>query len=680
MKRNIFLIKALVLAVILSTVVKGQDSKWLWPVKGAAAGDKILFRPQDYIGEELNFGELFVGAKEGAEIVAPVDGVISQIGYCYNMNLVNLMSWPIVYEGNEDIEQFDKAQKIDMAKGLIKKLGRQINYSVSPRNFNISILISVRAGENLYISGLTPIKFFKTGSKIKKGEIIGKMGYGYRLITEPSIMIGRSIKTKTADPMAPFGITSTFIAPKKDNINYLKYLHPVDKLKEDFAVLKEALEDGHPGIYDYTPKEKMDSLFNDIQNKINKPMASEDFRRLIYPVVANIRDSHTILEPVKYSYPPILLPPVLFGPEEGVLKIGAAKPAFSQYVGLTIVEINGVKAEELIKQISKIPLGTEGFIESCRDYRLLGNFWNFYYRISYPINKNKLDLVFSNGKTLKTSYSSLAKGDRFEPMLMLASPRNGSFETKKLNNKTAALDLNSFMLNQSDLDSIGNFIKEMGKSGCINLIIDIRDNPGGYEEVVRRLFSFFADEPFKLSVSSSVRQNKSYSFLDHCNNLSPSLPPIFPEYIQKEGKPGYYLPDSSFIVTKPDPDIHFKGNLYLLTNENSYSASTLFASLIHKYKKGVIVGRETGSSYYQMVADKFANVNLNNSGLELRLPLVKGVFETTLDPKIPWGRGVLPDYPLGITFAEMRASSEIASKDDKIFSYVLSLIDNQTKQ
>jgi hypothetical protein len=33
---------------------------------------------------------------------------------------------------------------------------------------------------------------------------------------------------------------------------------PPEKLREDFRILRGALEEGHPGIYRYTPKQVLD--------------------------------------------------------------------------------------------------------------------------------------------------------------------------------------------------------------------------------------------------------------------------------------------------------------------------------------------------------------------------------------------------------------------------------------
>ena len=132
------------------------------------------------------------------------------------------------------------------------------------------------------------------------------------------------------------------------------------------------------------------------------------------------------------------------------------------------------------------------------------------------------------------------------------------------------------------------------------------------------------------------------------------------------GREGYYSFNTR--MEKPDKKIHFSGNVYVLTNERSYSASTLFAALVHKYKRGTIIGRETGTCYYQMNAYKSADIRLDNSGLELHIPLTKIIFDDQPDPSIPWGHGVIPDHIIGWTY------DEYLNNSDPILVYTLKLI------
>src|SRR3954453_14394668 len=69
------------------------------------------------------------------------------------------------------------------------------------------------------------------------------------------------------------------------------------QLRRDFQVLREALEEGHPGIYRFTPKSELDHVFDRAAKQLNRPMTAMDFYRLLAPVVARLKCGHTFLRP-----------------------------------------------------------------------------------------------------------------------------------------------------------------------------------------------------------------------------------------------------------------------------------------------------------------------------------------------------------------------------------------------
>ena len=56
-------------------------------------------------------------------------------------------------------------------------------------------------------------------------------------------------------------------------------------LQEDFRIFCGALEEGHSGIYRYTPKIEMDRAFDAAFQRIVRPMSALEFYRLLAPVV-----------------------------------------------------------------------------------------------------------------------------------------------------------------------------------------------------------------------------------------------------------------------------------------------------------------------------------------------------------------------------------------------------------
>ncbi len=66
----------------------------------------------------------------------------------------------------------------------------------------------------------------------------------------------------------------------------------VKQLKDDFVLLKNALEEGHGGLYRYTSKEELDRQFESIFKNLDQPLTEVEFLRLLYPLIANINDGH----------------------------------------------------------------------------------------------------------------------------------------------------------------------------------------------------------------------------------------------------------------------------------------------------------------------------------------------------------------------------------------------------
>ncbi|WP_161888531.1 hypothetical protein [Pontibacter russatus] len=70
-----------------------------------------------------------------------------------------------------------------------------------------------------------------------------------------------------------------------------------EQLREDFSLFRRALEEAHPGLYRYTPKEVFDAEFDSTFAALNKPMTEQEFYASLKPLVTFIRCGHTKLIP-----------------------------------------------------------------------------------------------------------------------------------------------------------------------------------------------------------------------------------------------------------------------------------------------------------------------------------------------------------------------------------------------
>ena len=108
---------------------------------------------------------------------------------------------------------------------------------------------------------------------------------------------------------------------------------------------------------------------------------------------------------------------------------------------------------------------------------------------------------------------------------------------------------------------------------------------------------------------------------------------------------GRILKKEGFLPSEPLRADTYKGNLYVLTNGLTYSGGSELASLIKAHRKATFVGRETGGGCYGNTSGFFLILDLPNTGIKIRIPLLK-FSVNTFSNDIPFGRGFIPDYEI----------------------------------
>ena len=666
--------KLLLLILILNSqfsILNCQE--YLWPIKRDGNFSEsnisiktkeldILYRPQEYIDKEHNFGNLFLTAPEGTPIVAPVDGKIISVGYVHRASICDC--------GCKNFsENFDEVKK---KMSELAPYGESCNKKLNTKFLSLLVGIETADGRKVWISGLQPERDFKTGEKINKGDIIGTMWYSYEDIKQPSIIVSISEKNGTcSDPMTPFGLKTTFRKPEKRIITELSQ----QEAKEDFEILVGALKEGHPGLYDYMSEQEFEEYVENTLNSIPSKISIADFERLVIATVNKIRDSHTdVVSPPNFKNKiEHYSPTVSFGWLNDTLIVNRIVGSEKQYLGKKITAVDGIPADSLKDMIRHYMALQEGFIENFSDINFINTALKYFEYVPTASKKCDVTLQFEDG-TLKLfkGYKFYGQGIGLIPdredllkFLNLNKPNDRDVTLEMLSDSVAYVGISTFNMSDVEFDKLKDFMKSISESGCPSLIVDVRNNPGG--DCIK-FFSYIAQEPFKSFEYQKVNKKDNYEFLRYSENYSPEMI-SFPDFVPVEGKSGYYLFDDSWNL--PDTSINYKGKVYLLTNGRSFSASSHLAALIKKHYRGAVVGRETGSCFYQMNAKERSQLWLPNSWIVVSYPLRKFVFTSQLDDRIPWGRGVLPDFPVLFSLDEMAFVN-----GDAILNYALQLIED----
>ncbi|MEL6143534.1 MAG: S41 family peptidase, partial [Bacteroidota bacterium] len=211
--------------------------------------------------------------------------------------------------------------------------------------------------------------------------------------------------------------------------------------------------------------------------------------------------------------------------------------------------------------------------------------------------------------------------------------------------------------------------EELAVTEVENLIIDIRNNGGGSESVFMPLLSYLLDESFL--VYSELSTNTT-SIPDH--HLYPfDNPAKLEKYakrrLTKRGDRYWDLKDPSTKKTEPKQP-HFGGKVYVIINEQSYSAAGDFCGVIQQYQRATFVGEETGGNPYLNVAGESLTLVLPHTGIRAEIPILKFVINNDQENT---GNGMIPDHRVPITIEDALVYK------DPVLPFVKKLIAKQRK-
>lgn len=650
-----------VVLLLCGTFAFGQDS-YLWPVEGKKAGDDILYKPQSYIGQELNASNLIIAAPLNTNILAPVDGTIVDFSYNYQSSLTYVtMFGKTPTDFRQDSLYFMEQGESDV------------------QFFHLCVGIETADKSKVYVSGLRPCKTFKTGQKVQRGEVIGMAGYYYKKIDEPCVSIGISKKGVVADPMSPFGLKTTFQEPNMEQKTTLTQA----EASEDFDIFVRALKEGFPGLYDYVSEADFERFTASKREEFGDTLSAFELAEALNTTIALIRDSHTaLMNPPQNDNPRYST--IDFGIQGDSMIVIRTTLADKAYYGKRIQTVDGIPCDSMKALVEPYIHGSDGFVESYANFDYLCEIGLWYCYYIQPEPKYDLLIEFADGETKFFKGGKIGSGKcttrtpSWRNWVLINQMEPVNF--RMVSDTTAYLGIREFDLNQVEVEQIRAHFAQMVSDSVTNLIIDLRNNSGGNQDVMAEIYSFFAQKPFRQDMYQKVNKCGDFDFFHYSTNHGSKYCQkcaidehcegeiLFPDFELSPDGDGFFL-DLSDQWHQPDSAVNYKGKVYLLVNERSFSASAVFAGWVKKQNRGVIVGRETGSSYHQMKAIKFENLMLPNSKFIVRFPLVKTVMDTVVNERFPYGRGVLPDYEVKFTVDELSFAH-----GDSILNYAQQLI------
>ena len=440
-----------------------------------------------------------------------------------------------------------------------------------------------------------------------------------------------------------------------------------EKLLEDLIFLFEKVEKIHPDIYGHTSQSLIDSLKQDVIYKLDKPMNSLDFARLIIPLVAALNDGHTKVDwPWKYRRDYLDNNGAIF-PFDVMIRGGRIYVVNNYSADTTIttnaeiLSLNGIPTKQLIKEMRRfISAELDHFRDVMIGERFGWHLWHVYgFEDIYDleINQNRKTKVKRvNGVTLE---ELRAKRGPIEP--------KPNYRYYVINNNTiGVIEINEMTDNNKFKSLLDSAFKSINEQQIRHLIIDIRQNNGGNSDLANTLFNYITDKPYKLIEEVDIKVSRAIK-RNFRQNTPLLVRPLFYTVLQFNpiaraftfARPGKTLTYSPKISKPKNVEYKFDGDVYLLTGPVTFSSAIAIAAPFKCYNMGLVIGEETGGTLSGFT--NLIDFELPNSGLQAQSSFMRYVHPC-YDGKV---RGVIPDVIITPTPKELQQGY------DSVINYII---------
>lgn len=418
-----------------------------------------------------------------------------------------------------------------------------------------------------------------------------------------------------------------------------------EQVTQDLDLFQAALHQLHPEFVTETRRAELKRFLDEVRQATRDATSDLALYRLLSPVAGVIRDGHTVLRlpevlPSRESWR--LLPLQVFVPQaDGTLWVrwsGTSRVP----VGSRILSVNGQDATSLLEALSAVEprdgaadaATLHGLGRGLRFSQLLAA--RFGDRAEYRVEvirpgARSAEVLTLEGQTLQALGEVPARPST--PVV--------SFDP---DGRTAVLTLPDF--GRGSGSRVRDAFQTVRAQRTPGLILDLRDNGGGSDEVGKELLAQFAAAPFRyyrdLTVSAAPDRPEFAVVATRIQDLP----------LGADGK--RHVPSPNLGLHQPVADA-FAGPVVVLIDGGTFSSAAEFASVARAIGRVTIVGQESGGGACANNSGVIFPITLPHSRLRLSVPLVHYELEVPCEKP---GSGVIPDHRVALTAADLFAGRD----------------------
>lgn len=471
-----------------------------------------------------------------------------------------------------------------------------------------------------------------------------------------------------------------------DVVAYQPRIIPPEDARADVALLRRGIETIHPGLYRYVSKRDIDAAFARLEAAASRQITEFALHAEIALMLATIRCDHTKAEmsdamtSYRRTNPTHL--PFRFRLIEGrMIVISNNGQLSSPPVGSEILTVNGMTVPSLMLKLGKT-VAYDGDTDQAiavklgDDSDLMGDDFNEYYPSFFGF-PSEWQIGWKQIGGAAIAQSTL-KPITFDSWVKLDAPdgdyRNEFYKsvTWRMSGKVARLKIDTFVNYRNPVQPtafLGGFFKSMKSAGIEHLILDLRNNGGGSEDVSIALGRYLFNKPFLWSKPvryKTVRVGDLSQYIETWGDREERFNP--PLSLFEKTRDGWFerIPvrttpedsdDQSTVVQQLASDDRFTGKLTVLSGPQNGSGGTRTIAQLKEKAGATIIGEDSSGSAEGPTSGSIFLLKLPKSGLKVRIP--EAWNRTNIVSWVP-NKGVPVDHLVVPTLADFQAGRDRA--------------------
>lgn len=465
-----------------------------------------------------------------------------------------------------------------------------------------------------------------------------------------------------------------------------------ESLLRDFDIMKGVLLNYHPGLYRFQDSLAVAKIFDNLQLQLNKDMLLSEAYLHFSKFTASLKCGHTFCNYYNQSAPvrndlfnkndKVPFTFFLFDKKMFVEKNVSNSEGLKR--GTEILAINNIPVTAIIDTLLKYVKGDgSNNLKRLNDLNLsgLGKFeaFDIFYPLLFPPVNNSYLLKIkqpAQNNIVQINVGTISRTERFalieKKFGKQPSTLDDLWSFKLLDNEIGYLKIGTFVTNKLTIDwkkFLDTAFDQLNKKNIQNLIIDIRGNEGGDDEVNLILGEKLAKRQIEFPAFKELVRYEIIS-----DEFKPYLDTWDKSFYDRSGQlaaqeNGFYTwkKDRNNSIIKQNKNA-FQGNTFLLVNAANSSATFFLTSALKRNKIATIVGSETGGNLKGTNGGQLFFLTLPNSKIEIDIPLI-GYYPLIVQPD----KGITPDIEVALKITDM------LSGKDKVLEKTITLIKPKQK-